>query len=203
MLTHSPNVEVLGLLTTLNRTAERVSMHGARESILDRQAEACRLPLLKVWLPDPCSDEQYREVMAGVIAEARAREVEAIAFGDLFLTSVREYRETQLAGTCVRPLFPLWGLPTAPLAREMIGVGLEAVITCVDTYQLDADFAGRDFDETLLEALPVTVDPCGENGEFHSVVVAGPMFGERLAVEVGEIVEKGRFVFADVRFTET
>jgi uncharacterized protein (TIGR00290 family) len=200
MLRKSPDVEVVGLLTTLNGVVERVSMHGVRESILDKQAEACRLPLLKLWLPDPCSDAQYREVMAGAIVEARGQEVEAIAFGDLFLINVRGYREAQLAGTSIQPLFPLWGRQTDLLAREMMGAGLEAVITCVDTDQLDADFAGRSYDR-LLRELPGTVDPCGENGEFHTVVVAGPMFAERLGVEVGEIVEKGRFVFADARLT--
>jgi uncharacterized protein (TIGR00290 family) len=198
-LRQNPDVEVVGLLTTLNGTVDRVSMHGVRESVLDRQAEACRLPLLKLALPDPCSDEQYRGVMAGAIAQARAQEVEAIGFGDLYLADVRAYREAQLAGTGVRPLFPLWGRPTDVLAREMIDAGVEAVITCVDTDQLGSGFAGRRFDLELMRELPGTVDPCGENGEFHTVVTAGPMFAERLVIEVGEVVEKGRFVFADVR----
>ena len=190
---------MVGLLTTLNGAVDRVSMHGVRESVLERQAESCRLPLLKLALPDPCSDEQYREVMAGAIAQARAQEVEAIGFGDLYLADVRAYREAQLAGTGVRPLFPLWGRPTDVLAREMIDAGVEAVITCVDTDQLDSGFAGRHFDLELMRELPGTVDPCGENGEFHTLVTAGPMVAERLVVEVGEVVEKGRFVFADVR----
>ena len=136
--------------------------------------------------------------MAVVIDEARRQGVEAMAFGDLFLADVRAYRERQLAGTGIAPIFPLWARPTSRLAREMIEAGLEAIITCVDTEQLDASFVGRPFDLTLLEDLPASVDPCAENGEFHTVAVAGPMFRERLDVRVGDVVDYGRFVFADV-----
>ena len=197
-LEQCPDIEVVGLLTTLNSSVSRVSMHGVHESVLEAQAQACRLPLVKVPLPDPCSDEAYRAAMADVIDEARQQGVEAIAFGDLFLADVRAYRERQLAGTGIWPLFPLWGRPTSLLAREMLDAGLEAIITCVDTQQLEASFVGRFYDYQLLEDLPSSVDPCAENGEFHTVAVAGPMFRDRLNVEVGGVVDRERFVFAEI-----
>jgi uncharacterized protein (TIGR00290 family) len=197
-LSQRPDIEVAGLLTTLNSSVGRVSIHGVHDSVLEAQAEACRLPLVKVPLPDPCSDEEYRAVMAVVIDEARRQGIEAMAFGDLFLADVRAYREKQLASTGIAPIFPLWARPTALLAREMIEAGLEAIITCVDTEQLDASFVGRAYDLALLDELPASVDPCAENGEFHTVAVAGPMFRERLDVRVGDVVDYGRFVFADV-----
>ncbi|MBN1461901.1 MAG: adenine nucleotide alpha hydrolase [Armatimonadetes bacterium] len=193
-----PDIEMVGLLTTLNSTVNRVSLHGVRESVLEAQARACRLPLLKLPLPDPCTDEQYRAAMTEAMDEARGQGVGAVAFGDLFLADVRAYREAQLAGTGLTPLFPLWGRATPLLAKEMIDSGLEAIITCVDTEQLDRTFVGRSFDRQLLEDLPETVDPCGENGEFHTLVLTGPMFCERLDVELGEVVDRGRFLFADV-----
>jgi uncharacterized protein (TIGR00290 family) len=197
-LRQDPSVEVVGLLTTMNSSVSRVSMHAVRESVLEEQARACRLPLIKVPLPDPCSDEEYQAAMTVAIEQARSWGVQAMAFGDLFLADVRAYRETQLAGTGLTPLFPLWGRPTAELAWEMVDNGVEAVVTCVDTDQLDSAFAGRSFDRLLLEELPAGVDPCAENGEFHSVAVAGPMFAEPLDVQVGTLVDKGRFVFVDV-----
>jgi uncharacterized protein (TIGR00290 family) len=198
VLRQDPALEVVGLLTTLNSAAARVSMHGAREELLEAQAESCGLPLQRVLLPDPCSDEDYRAAMAEAVAEARARGVEAIAFGDLFLDEVRAYRERQLAGSGIEPLFPLWGRPSALLAREMIESGVRAVLSCVDTEQLERSFVGRWFGLELLGELPAAVDPCGENGEFHTVAVAGPMFRWPLPVEVGTVVDRGRFVFADV-----
>ncbi len=192
------DIEVVGLLTTMNSAVDRVTMHGVRESVLEAQAQACRLPLVKVPLPDPCSDAAYREAMADAIAYARQRGVQAIAFGDLFLTDVRAYREQQLAGSGIRPLFPLWGRPTSSFAREIIESGVESILTCVDTDQVDASFVGRSFDLQLLEDLPASADPCAENGEFHTVAVAGPMFHEALEVRVGEVVDRQRFVFADV-----
>ena len=197
-LAQRPDIEVVGLLTTLNSSVGRVSMHGVHESVLEAQADACRLPLLKVPLPDPCGDEEYRAVMAQAMVEARGRGVEAMAFGDLFLTDVRAYRERQLAGTGISPLFPLWGRSTSLLAKEMIDAGLEAIITCVDTEQLDRAFVGRSFDRQLLADLPGSVDPCAENGEFHTLAVAGPMFHDRLDVEVGDVVDRQRFVFVEI-----
>lgn len=200
-LLRRPDIEVVGLLTTLNESVRRVSMHGVHETVLEAQARASGLPLLKVPLPDPCTDDEYRTVMRGVIAQARERGVEAIAFGDLYLADVREYRETQLAGSGIAPLFPLWGRPTAPLAEEMIDAGVEAIVTCVDSDQLDSSFVGRTFDRPLLADLPDSVDPCAENGEFHTVVIAGPMFQEPLKVEVGVVEDRGRFVWVDVTLT--
>jgi uncharacterized protein (TIGR00290 family) len=198
VLRRDPEIEVVGLLTTVNSSARRVSMHGVRESILEEQTRCCGLPLLKVPLPDPCSNEQYEAAMAGVIEEARDWRVEAVAFGDLFLSEVRAYRERQLADTGLAPLFPLWGRATDELAREMIGTGLKAMITCVDTEQVDRSLLGRLFDEELLGDLPSSADPCGENGEFHTLAIAGPMFSKPLEVEIGEVVTRDRFVFVDV-----
>ena len=193
-----PDVEVVGLLTTLNRSSGRVSMHGVRESVLEAQANACGLPLVKVFLPDPCTDEAYRDVMTSCLAQARDQGVEAMAFGDLFLPWVRKYREEQLAPTGILPLFPLWESDTAQLAREMIDSGLQAVITCVDTHQLDESFVGRRYDHRLLADLPAFVDPCGERGEFHTCVVGGNMWSEGLRTCVGEVVVREGFAFADV-----
>jgi uncharacterized protein (TIGR00290 family) len=198
-LQNDPDVEVVGLLTTLNSSVDRVSMHAVRRTVLEAQAAAARLPLLAVPLPDPCSDEEYRAAMAEALGEARSLGARAIAFGDLFLTEVRAYREAQLADSGFVPFFPLWGRPTATLGDEMIATGIEAIITCVDTDQLDPVFLGRRFDRTLLQELPTGVDRCAENGEFHTVAVAGPMFAEPLDVEVGEVADRGRFVFVDVR----
>jgi uncharacterized protein (TIGR00290 family) len=197
-LQRQPEIELAGLLTTTNSSVGRVSMHAVRESVLEAQARAAGLPPIKVPLPDPCTDEEYRAAMAVAIDEALRNEVRAIAFGDLFLEDVRAYRLAQFAETGLTPLFPLWGRPTAALAREMVEKGVEAILTCVDTEQLDKRFVGRTFDLDLLADLPEGVDPCGENGEFHSVAVAGPMFTERLDVEVGGLVDKGRFVWVDV-----
>jgi uncharacterized protein (TIGR00290 family) len=200
-LRRRPDIELVGLLTTLNRSVRRVSMHGVHETVLEAQARASGLPLLKVLLPDPCTDDDYRAVMSGVIAQAKERGVEAIAFGDLYLADVRAYRETQLAGSGIVPLFPLWGRPTAALAEEMIDAGVKAIVTCVDSDQLDPSFVGRTFDRGLLADLPDSVDPCAENGEFHTVVIAGPMFQEPLNVEVGAVEDRGRFVWVDVTLT--
>ena len=202
ILRQRPDIEVAGLLTTLNAAVDRVSMHAVRESVLDEQARACRLPLLKVPLPDPCSDAEYRAAMSIAIDAARGQGIEAIAFGDLFLADVRAYREAQLAGTGLSPLFPLWDRPTRELAVEMVDGGVEAIITCVDTEQLDARFVGRSYDHSLLNELPEGVDPCGENGEFHTVAIAGPMFSGRVETEVGEVVDHSRFVFVDVTLRE-
>jgi uncharacterized protein (TIGR00290 family) len=190
-------VEVSALLTTLNAAADRVAMHAVRSSLLDRQAASAGLPLWKVPLPWPCTNSDYESRMAEACRRAVAEGYEAIAFGDLFLTDIRQYRERQLAGSGLTPLFPLWQLPTAALAREMIAGGLRARITCVDPKALDASFAGREFDSTLLRDLPPTADPCGENGEFHTFAYDGPMFREPIDVEAGEVREIDGFVYAD------
>lgn len=191
-------LEVVGLLTTVTSEFGRVSMHAVREALLDAQAAALGLPCRKVRIPWPCPNDAYEREMAAAVAEARAAGVTRIVFGDLFLADIRAYREERLAGTGVAPVFPLWGRETALLAREMIAGGLVATLTCVDPRRLDRALAGRPFDAALLAALPAGVDPCGENGEFHTFVSAGPMFRAPLEVVGGEVVEREGFVFADV-----
>jgi uncharacterized protein (TIGR00290 family) len=190
--------DVVGLLTTFNEVADRVAMHGVRRDLVERQASAAGLPLWAVPLPWPCSNEQYEWLMAQTCAKAVAEGIEGIAFGDLFLEDVRAYREKQMKGTGLVPVFPVWGLPTRALAREMIACGVRAKLTCVDTQKLDGSFAGREFDEGLLTDLPEGVDTCGEQGEFHSFVYAGPMLNAVLPVSVGETVVREQFVFADL-----
>jgi uncharacterized protein (TIGR00290 family) len=197
LLRRDPAIEVSGLVTTVNSVFDRVAMHGTRRTVLEAQARAANLALWIVPLPWPCSNQDYEERMAGLCRRAVAEQIEAIAFGDLFLADIRAYREKQLQGTRLEPLFPVWQIPTGALAQQMIAAGLRARITCVDTNQLPAEFAGRDFDEDLLRDLPPQVDPCGERGEFHTCVYAGPMFADPLALESGEIVERDGFVFAD------
>jgi uncharacterized protein (TIGR00290 family) len=197
VLRREPGIELVGLLTTMNSEFQRVAMHGTRCSVLEAQAEAAQLPLWTVPLPWPCSNEIYEQRMTEVCNRAVDERVDAIAFGDLFLPDVRAYRESQLKPTGLEPLFPLWEIPTAALAREMIAGGLRAKLACVDTKQLSSDFAGRDFDASLLQDLPPEVDPCGERGEFHTCVYGGPMFTTTLTLEAGEIVNRDGFVFAD------
>jgi uncharacterized protein (TIGR00290 family) len=193
---------IVGLLTTLNAAFERVAMHSTRRALLEAQARAAGLPLYPVPLPWPCSNEHYEAAMRTACDAAIAEGIEAIAFGDLFLEDVRRYRVEKLAGTGLEPVFPVWGLDTRLLAEEMIAGGLRARIVCVDPKKLPAEFAGRDFDAEFLRDLPEGVDPCGENGEFHSAVYAGPMFREPIQIESGEVVERDGFVFADVRLAE-
>ncbi|HUO30006.1 MAG TPA: hypothetical protein VMU80_12370 [Bryobacteraceae bacterium] len=198
LLRRDPAVEVVALVTTLNEAFDRVAMHAVRRELLEAQAESAGLPLWTVPLPWPCSNEQYEARMRGLCARAVGEGVEAMAFGDLFLADIRAYREKQLAGTGLEPLFPLWQIPTAQLARDMIAAGLRAKITCVDPKVLSREFAGRDFDAAFLADLPPAVDPCGENGEFHSFVYEGPMFSKPIQLLTGEIVERDGFVFADL-----
>jgi uncharacterized protein (TIGR00290 family) len=190
--------DVVGLLTTFNGEADRVAMHAVRRELVERQAAAAGLPLWGVPLPWPCSNEQYELLMAQTCAKAVAEGIEGVAFGDLFLEDVRAYRVKQLKDTGLELVFPVWGLPTGALAREMIASGTRAKLTCVDTGKLDRSFAGREFDSALLAELPESVDPCGERGEFHSFVYAGPMFDDVVPVLVGETVVQDQFVFADL-----
>lgn len=186
------------LLTSINESADRVAMHGVRHSVLRAQAGAAGLPLRVVPLPHPCANDIYEQRMAAAVASARADGFTHVAFGDLFLEDVRRYREERMVGTGLTPIFPLWGRPTPELGREMIRGGLEAHLTCIDSRVLPASFAGRAYDEALLRDLPGDVDPCGERGEFHTCVTGGPMFTERLHVEVGTTVERDGFVFCDL-----
>jgi uncharacterized protein (TIGR00290 family) len=190
--------EVVGLLTTFNDEADRVAMHAVRRKLVERQAAAAGLALWAVKLPWPCSNERYEVLMAEACAKAVAEGIEGVAFGDLFLEDVRAYREKQMKGTGLEPVFPVWGLPTRALAEEMIASGTRAKLTCVDTGKLDRSFVGREFDVSLLSAFPEDVDPCGERGEFHSFVYAGPMLEGVVAVSVGETVARDQFVFADL-----
>ena len=203
LLRQNPEYEVVALLTTINEKFRRVAIHGTREELLDLQAAATGLPLWKVDLPFPCTNADYESRMAAVCARAVAEGFHGMAFGDLFLEDIRAYREARLAGTGLEPLFPCWQIPTDRLAREMIAAGMCAHLVCVDPRQLDPRFAGRLFDEAFLKELPPTVDPCGERGEFHTFVSAGPMFahgGRSRSIEVrrGDIVERDQFVYADL-----
>jgi len=198
ILRQSAEYEIAGLLTTFNQSADRVAMHAVRRALVEQQARAAGLPLWTVFLPWPCSNEQYESLMAQACRDAIAQKIDCIAFGDLFLQDVRAYRERQLAGTGLTPIFPLWQRPTDTLAREMIAGRLKATLTCVDPRKLEPGFAGRRFDEQLLADFPVGIDPCGENGEFHSFAHAGPMFAHEIPVAPGEIVTRDSFVFADL-----
>ncbi len=197
VLREGDEVEVVGLLTTINEAFDRVAMHAVRRELLQAQAEAVGLPVWPVPIPWPCSNEQYDAAMTAVLARARQAGIEKVAFGDLFLEDVRRYREERLHGTGIEPLFPIWGVPTRTLADRMIGSGLRARLTCVDPKQLDPAFVGREFDAALLSELPAAVDPCGERGEFHTLAYDGPMFRRPVSLRAGEVVARDGFVFAD------
>ena len=190
--------EIVGALTTVTHEFCRVSMHGIREELLAAQLEAAQLPAAIVRIPFPCPNEIYEREMAVVLADAKRAGVSHVVFGDLFLEDVRSYRESRLAEIGMTPVFPLWHRPTGALAREMIDGGLEAHLVCIDRKKLPASFAGRRFDRALLESLPQDIDPCGENGEFHSFVTAGPMLKRTIKVAVGDTVERDGFAFADL-----
>lgn len=197
-LRSNPGVEIAGLFTTVNEEYGRVSMHGASMPMLVRQAEAAGLPLHVIPLPNPCPMEQYSAVMQRFVEKCVAEGVACMAFGDLFLTEIREYREKQLDGTGITPLFPLWGRPTAQLAEEMLAGGLRAYVSSVDLKKLPARLAGREWSGELIAELPDGCDPCGENGEIHTVVTEGPMFRHPVRATVGEIVERDGFAYADI-----
>ena len=198
-LRQSGEYEIAGLLTTLNAAFDRVAMHGTRREILEAQAEAAGLPLWTVPLPWPCSNAEYEAAMSLACKRAVAAGIEAIAFGDLFLEDVRRYREERLADTGLQPVFPLWEMNTADLVRTMLRAGVKARIVCVDPKRMPREFAGQDIDESMIEEFSPDIDPCAENGEFHTCVYAGPMFREALSIESGEVVERDGFVFADVK----
>jgi uncharacterized protein (TIGR00290 family) len=198
LLGKSGEFRVTGLLATVNTAFDRVAMHSTRREVLEAQAEAAALPLQVVPLPWPCSNEHYDAAMRIACDKAIASGIQAMAFGDLFLEDVRRYREERLSGTGLTPVFPVWGLDTRGLIREMIGAGMRARIVCVDPKRLSPEFAGRDLDEAFLGDLPDSVDPCGENGEFHTCVYDGPMFRHPISIKSGEVVERDGFVFADV-----
>jgi uncharacterized protein (TIGR00290 family) len=191
-------LDVVGLLTTVTEGFDRVSMHGVREEILDLQADRVGLPCVKVRIPPRCTNADYERAMREALSLSRDRGVTHIVFGDLFLEDVRRYREERLAESGIEPVFPLWGRDTSELAAEMITAGLQAVVVCVDPRALPSSFAGRRFDARFLQDLPESVDPCGEKGEFHTCVTAGPMFQSPVFVRPGEILEREGFLFADL-----
>lgn len=197
-LRQDPQIELAGLFCTVNQAFNRVAMHGVRVELLQRQADRLGLPLQIIDIPYPCSNEQYAQVMSEFVTQARAAGVTHFAFGDLFLEDVRRYREERLQGTGISPIFPLWGWDTRELSQTMVTAGLRSVLTCVDPKQLSKDFAGRIFDATLLRDLPADVDPCGENGEFHSFAFDGPMFAQAVDFTLGETVARDGFVFTDL-----
>ena len=201
-LRQDPAVEVVGLLTTVNEAYDRVAMHAVRRALLEAQADAAGLPLTVVSIPSPCPNEVYEAAMAAALSAARARGVTGVAFGDLFLEDIRAYRERQMRGTGLGLHFPLWKRPTEALAADMIDGGLRARLTCVDPRVMPEGLAGEEFDRGLLARLPAGVDPCGENGEFHTFAWDGPMFRHAVPVRRGEVVRRDGFVFADLLAAE-
>jgi uncharacterized protein (TIGR00290 family) len=191
-------IEIVGLITTVNATFDRVAMHAVRRQLLEQQARALGLPLFTVEIPSPCSNEIYEQSFGGALRRARADGITHVVFGDLFLEDIRAYREVQLAALDLTPVFPLWGRDTRALAGDMIASGIRAHLTCIDPRKLDRSFAGRSFDAQLLADLPPDIDPCGERGEFHTFVTHSPRFASPLTVTVGDIVERDGFVFADL-----
>ena len=195
--------DVIALLTTVTEPFDRVSMHGVRTDVLEAQAAAARLPLVRVPIPAPCSNEVYEDAMRKAVALAKSQGVTQMVFGDLFLEDVRAYREKQLADTGITPVFPLWQVPTDRVADEMIRSGVVAYVTCLNPKKIPPELAGSRYDDAFLARLPAGTDPCAENGEFHTCVVAGPMFDRPITVEVGETVHRDGFVFADLRLANS
>lgn len=198
VLQQQADVEIVGLLTTLNEEADRVAMHAVRHDILRAQADAVGMPLWPVMIPSPCPNETYEQRMGEAMQRAEQEGITHVAFGDLFLEDVRNYRIKNFEGSKLEPIFPIWQEPTEQLAGQMIDSGIEAYVTCADPKQIDSSFAGRKFDHKFLDDLPENVDPCGENGEFHTCVLNGPMYRQPIEAKVGEIVERDGFFFADL-----
>ena len=198
VLRQAPDVEVVGLLTTINRSAQRVAMHAVRKTLLEEQAAATGLPVTILNLPWPCSNQEYEAILGAACKKAVEDGIDVVAFGDLFLRDIRQYRERQMQGTGLEPLFPLWETPTDQLARDMMRAGLRARLTCVDLKKLPVNFAGREFDAQLLSDLPAGTDPCGEGGEFHTFCYAGPMFSAPIDVVLGKVELREGFAFADL-----
>jgi len=198
LLRQNPDIEISALLTTFNAAANRVAMHAVRRELVEAQAQRIGLPIWSIDLPWPCPNAVYENFMQDICRRAVEEGITAVAFGDLFLQDIRDYRERQLASTGLSPMFPVWQIPTSELARDLIRAGVKAKVTCIDPAKLDASFAGREYDDEFLNSLPPGIDPCGENGEFHTFVYAAPVFSSAIGVETGERVERDGFVFADV-----
>jgi uncharacterized protein (TIGR00290 family) len=197
-LQQDPEIDLVGLFCTVNTKFDRIAMHGVRVELLQKQAESIELPLDIIEIPYPCSNAEYEKIMGQFVEKVQQDNIDCFAFGDLFLEDIRSYREERLNGSGITPIFPIWGIPTDKLSREMVSGGLRAVITCVDPKQTPTEFIGEEFDGKLLDSLPETIDPCGENGEFHSFVFDGPMFKRPIEISVGEIVKRDDFLFADI-----
>ena len=197
-LRQDPEIEVVGLFCTVNQKFDRVAMHGVRRELLELQAERVDLPLVIIDIPYPCSNNEYETRMMALIEQVIANKIECCAFGDLYLEDVRQYRENNLEGTGITPLFPLWGTPTDELSGKMVQSGLRAIITCVDPKSLPDKFVGREYDASFLADIPESIDPCGENGEFHSFAFQGPMFTKPIEVSAGDIVHRDGFVFSEL-----
>jgi uncharacterized protein (TIGR00290 family) len=198
LLQQNLGIEIIGLFTVMNQKYNRVSMHATRLEMLEQQANAVGLPLQTIDLPDPCTNEQYDAVMQRFVMESASNGIECMAFGDLFLEDIRKYRENQLKGTGIEPIFPLWEIPTAELAELMLSAGIEAYVSSIDLKRLPSHFAGRKWSRDLLKEFPHDCDPCGENGEIHTVIVGGPMFTKSVPIKIGEIVERNGFAYADI-----
>jgi len=198
VLRQDPRIDVIGLFCTVNKAFDRVVMHGVRVALLRQQAESADLPLHIIEIPHPCSNDEYASAMSAFVDSARKVNIECFAFGDLLLEDVRQYREDHLKETGITPIFPLWGTPTGALSREMVAAGLKAVITCIDPKRIPESFAGREYNESFLDAIPDSVDPCGEYGEFHTFSFDGPMFQNPIDVVLGETACRDGFVFTDL-----
>jgi uncharacterized protein (TIGR00290 family) len=198
LLRQDPGIELAALLTTFNGAADRVAMHAVRRDLVEAQARRIGLPLWSIDLPFPCSNAVYEDLMRGMCRRAREEGITAVAFGDLFLRDIRDYRERQMQATGLKPLFPVWQIPTSDLAGELIRSGVKAKVTCIDLAKLDASYAGREYDREFLSSLPPGIDPCGENGEFHTFAYDAPFFSSAIGVKVGERLERDGFAFADV-----
>lgn len=203
LIRQSNQYEIVGLLSTVTEEYDRVAMHGTRHTLLKIQAERLGLTSYPILIPPTCSDDLYNTRMQEAMERMIKAEISHVIYGDLFLEEIRKYRETKLAHTNITPLFPLWGKNTTKLANEMIESGIKAIITCIDTKKLDASFAGRHFDQQLLKDLPKDVDPCGENGEFHTFVYDGPMFCRPIPITLGTTVERETYIYQDIIPTET
>lgn len=198
LLRQNPEFEVVGLFCSINKVFNRVALHGVRTELLKQQAKCIGLPLEIIDLPYPCTDEDYISAMTAFMDKAQGNGIECLAFGDLFLQSVRDYREAFFLKSKLIPIFPIWGMSTEILSKEMLSSGLKAIITCVDSQHLTKDFSGRTYDDSFLGDLPGQVDPCGENGEFHSFVFDGPMFQQKLNLSIGETLLRNRVYFTDL-----
>lgn len=195
-----PDIDLVGLFSTYNQKFERIAMHSTRLDLVKMQASEAGLPIELIPLPFPCSNEDYEKIMGDFIKSVIERGITHIAFGDLFLEDIRQYRIDKLEGTGITPIFPIWGIPTNELSRTMIASGLRSQVTCIDPKQIPEEFAGQEYNSDFIESLPDSVDPCGENGEFHSFAFAGPMFKNHIPITVGETVKRDGFIFTDVQF---